>query len=141
MTSAALCHDFDVISTAEYVPPARREAAKVLTSWGIPDLLVEDVCVIVSELITNVVRHAAAVSPTAMVSLAVEHGSQLVLTVADTHPHMPNPSSAPHELGGRGLLLVHALVAEHRGSHQAVRDSATGGKQIVVRFPLARIPA
>jgi two-component sensor histidine kinase len=137
MTSTPVRHDFAVISTPGHVPLARRETTKVLTDWGLPDALVDTSCLIITELVTNVVRHASIVSPTATVTLAVEEAGDLVLTVADSHPFKPKPLMAAHDVGGRGLHLVNALVHEAGGRAVVVPDAVTGGKQISIRLPLA----
>ncbi|WP_030894189.1 ATP-binding protein [Streptomyces sp. NRRL F-5053] len=140
MSSTAMHHTFQVISTAEHVPVARRETAKILADWGMSEHVVETACLIISELVTNVVRHAAMLSPTATVTLAVEEPG-LVLTVADAHPLKPKPLPAAHPQGGRGLFLVDALVGDARGHVSVLPDVATGGKQIVIHLPLAPVPA
>ncbi|REK91101.1 ATP-binding protein [Streptomyces inhibens] len=139
MSSTAMHHDLQVISTAEHVPLARRETVKVLTGWGMSEQVVDTACLIISELVTNVVQHAAVLSPTATVSFAVEDGAELMLAVADAHPFKPKPLPAAHDLGGRGLFLVNALVREVRGRGEVVPEPATGGKRIVIRLPL--VPA
>ena len=48
MSSTAMHHGFQVISTAEYVPLARRETAKVLAGWGLAQQVVETACLIIS---------------------------------------------------------------------------------------------
>jgi anti-sigma regulatory factor (Ser/Thr protein kinase) len=141
MSSTAMHHDLQVISTAEHVPLARRETVKVLASWGMSEQVVDTACLIISELVTNVVRHAAVLSPTATVTFTVEDGAELVLAVADAHPFKPKPLPAAHDLGGRGLFLVNALVSEVHGRAEVVPDTATGGKRIVVRLPLVPVPA
>ncbi|KOU43570.1 ATP-binding protein [Streptomyces sp. WM6378] len=141
MTSTAMHHDFQVISTAEHVPLARRETVQVLAGWGMAEQVVDTACLIISELVTNVVQHAAVLSPTAVVTLAVEEPARLVLAVADAHPLKPKPLPAAHGLGGRGLFLVDALVREFRGSAEVVPDTPTGGKRIVIRLPLVPVPA
>ncbi|GAB3004540.1 hypothetical protein GCM10023080_082730 [Streptomyces pseudoechinosporeus] len=105
MTSAPVRHDFPVISTPGHVPLARHETAKVLTDWGLPDELVDTSCLIITELVTNVVRHASVVSPTATVTLAVDETGNLVLTVADAHPFKPRPLMAAHDFGGRDAAI------------------------------------
>lgn len=141
MSSTALKHDFQVISSAEHVPLARREAVKVLTSWGLPEHVVDTARLVVSELVTNVVRHAAVLSPTASVSLAIRDGAELVLAIADAHPFRPKPLPTAHMRGGRGLFLVDVLVKECHGRAEIVPDPSTGGKRIVVRLPLTPAPA
>ncbi|UQA93714.1 ATP-binding protein [Streptomyces halobius] len=141
MSSIAMHHDFQVISTPEHVPVARRETAKVLADWSVAEQLVDSACLIISELVTNVVRHAALLSPTATVTLAVEEQTVLVLAVSDAHPLKPKPLLAAHDLGGRGLFLVDALVGEADGRVEVFPDTVTGGKRIVIHLPLAFVPA
>ncbi|MGO4748642.1 ATP-binding protein [Streptomyces sp. 2MCAF27] len=130
-----------MVSTAEHVPLARRETAKVLANWGMSKEVVGTACLIISELVTNVVRHAAVLSPTATVTLAVEEKAALVLAVADAHPLKPKPLPAAHELGGRGLFLIDALVREVDGRAEVLPEAATGGKRIIIRLPLAPVAA
>ena len=139
MASDANHHIFQVVSTAECVPPARRQTAAVLHGWGMSEDVVFTVCLIVTELVTNVARHAALLSPTATVSLTADREA-LTVSVADSHPLKPRALMAPHDLGGRGLHLVKALVEEVHGEHDVVADDATGGKAIIVRLPLAPVP-
>ncbi|MFF2217391.1 ATP-binding protein [Streptomyces antibioticus] len=141
MSSTVMRHDFQVISEAEYVPLARRETAKVLAYWGTSEEVVGTACLIISELVTNVVRHAAVLSPTATVTLAVEEQAALVLVVADAHPLKPKPLPAAHDLGGRGLFLVDALVREVHGRAEVLPETTTGGKRIIIRLPLAPVAA
>ncbi|MFC5800761.1 ATP-binding protein [Streptomyces formicae] len=140
MTDAPLHHEFQVVSTAEYVPFARRETAKVLSGWGLDAETVATACLIVTELVTNVVQHAAVLSPTAAVHLGID-AAALTLVVADAHPFKPKALPTAHDLGGRGLHLVKALVAEFHGSHEVTADETSGGKRIVIRLPLALLPA
>jgi anti-sigma regulatory factor (Ser/Thr protein kinase) len=141
MSSTVMRHDFQVISEAEYVPMARRETAKVLAAWGMSEEVVGTACLIISELVTNVVQHAAVLSPTAAVTLAIEEQAALVLAAADAHPLKPKPLPAAHDLGGRGLFLVEALVREVHGRAEVLPETATGGKRIVIRLPLAPVTA
>jgi two-component sensor histidine kinase len=136
MPNDAMRHGFRVFATPEQVPLARWETAKVLGGWGLREEVVTTACLIVTELVTNVVRHAAVLSPTAEVGLVIGDGA-LTLEVADSHPFQPKALPAPHDLGGRGLHMVKALVEEVRGQHDVIRDEASGGKRIVIRLPLA----
>ncbi|WP_033257655.1 MULTISPECIES: ATP-binding protein [Kitasatospora] len=136
MSADALSHVFQVLPIAEHVPLARRETRNVLESWALDGELVELSCLIVSELVTNVVRHAALLSPTATIELSADEG-ELTVSVADAHPCRPKALPAPHSAGGWGLALVKGLVEEIHGSHDVVDDASTGGKAVVVRLPLA----
>jgi two-component sensor histidine kinase len=131
-------HAFPVQSVGEEVPRARRETVTVLTRWGIDAELRYTAGLIVTELVTNVVRHAALLSATATVTLAVETGG-LLLEVADAHPFKPAPLPAPYAGGGRGLVVVAGLAGEAGGGYEVFADS--DGKRIVVRLPIAPEPA
>ena len=135
-------HVFEVVSAADSVPSARREAAKVLEAWRLDGEVVFTACLIITELVTNVVRYAVAVSPTATVTLATD-GQELTLAVGDADPHCPKPLMPDvHDVRGRGLHLVRSLAAEAGGSHDVIAGSGCrGGKQIVVRLPLHPLPA
>jgi anti-sigma regulatory factor (Ser/Thr protein kinase) len=137
--SSKVTHTFQVPSTDEHVPAARSETRKVLEDWGLDDELVATSCLIVTELVTNVVRHAARLSPTALIALSTDE-AELTLSVADSHPFRPKALSAPHGSGGWGLALVKTLVEEARGTHDVVPDELTSGKCIVIRMPLAAPP-
>ncbi len=70
---------------------------------------------IVSELVTNAVRHAAVLSPLLAVEIAV--GPEWVrVSVEDDHPYRPTALEADHgQTGGRGLLLVREITREAGG--------------------------
>ncbi|MFJ8475725.1 ATP-binding protein [Kitasatospora sp. NPDC094011] len=136
MATDTTSHEFKVLSTEEHVPVARRETRKILGSWGLDEEVVFTACLIVTELVTNVARHAAVLSPTAKVELSAD-AAELTLAVADAHPYRPKALPVPHESGGWGLALVKGLVEEAGGSHDVVGDDSTGGKSIVVHLPLA----
>ncbi|MFE9426506.1 ATP-binding protein [Kitasatospora sp. NPDC006697] len=137
--SAGLSHSFHVVSADEHVPAARRETRNVLAAWGVDAEVAATACLIVTELVTNVVRHAARYSPTARVVLRADQG-ELTIAVADDHPFRPRALPAPHDSGGWGLALVKGLVEEAQGSHQVAADLDTGGKVIVIRLPLLPAP-
>ncbi|MFJ2397409.1 hypothetical protein ACIOTI_32265 [Streptomyces sp. NPDC087843] len=85
----------------------------------------------------NVVRHAAVL--TAAATLAVEEQAALVLAIADAHPLKPKPLPAVNDLGGRGLLLVDALVREVHGRAEVSRRPPRAA--ISIRLPLAPVAA
>lgn len=140
MPEYVMHRDFHVHALAEHVAEARRKTAKVLADWGISGDVADTARLIVSELVTNVVRHAAALSPTVAITLALDEHTVLVVGVADAHPFHPHPLPLPHAGGGRGLLLVDALAREVGGRIDVLPVPASGGKQIVVRLPLAPVP-
>jgi two-component sensor histidine kinase len=132
-------HQFTVASEAASVPWARREAAKVLANWGLDRgmAVVDTALVVLSELVTNCVRHASVTSPHADITLSISD-AHLVVAVHDRHPYRPTPLTTPHRdgSGGWGLLVVQRLTAEAGGGVVVPADADRGGKTITVRLPL-----
>ncbi|GHE48660.1 ATP-binding protein [Streptomyces capitiformicae] len=119
------------------VPHARRAVRELLVRQGVPisDDLLQGLLLIVSELVTNAVKHAALLSPTLAVEVAV--GAEWVrLSVEDNHPYRPTALETDHgRLGGRGLLLVREITREAGGVCD-VEHTTTGGKVIWAALPL-----
>lgn len=119
------------------VPQARHAVRDLLARQGVPasDDTVQALLLIVSELATNAVRHAAVLSPTLAVEVAV--GPEWVrLSVEDEHPYRPSALEADHgRTGGRGLLLVREVTREAGGVCD-VEHTASGGKVIWAALPL-----
>ncbi|WP_148081962.1 ATP-binding protein [Streptomyces botrytidirepellens] len=144
LTDTERCHDLQVPSVARFVPLARHAVRNVLREWEAAPEFIDVALLVVSELVTNVVRHAAVRSPEASISLRTEKGV-LVLAVSDTHPYVPVPlqAAAPHRqegdgsLGlGLGLRIVQNLANGCGGSLHMVRDQDTGVKTITARLPM-----
>ncbi|WP_394428925.1 ATP-binding protein [Streptomyces sp. SGAir0957] len=123
------------------VPQARRAVRELLARQGVPagDDLVHGLLVIVSELVTNAVKHAALLSPMLAVEVAV--GAEWVrVSVEDDHPYRPTALEATSgQTGGRGLLLVREITAEAGGVCD-VEHTANGGKVIWAALPLKPAP-
>ncbi len=125
------------------VPQARHAVRDLLHRQGVPvsDELAQGLLLIVSELVTNAVRHAALLSPTLAVEIAV--GADWVrVSVEDNHPYRPTALETDHgQTGGRGLLLVREVTREAGGVCD-VEHTASGGKVIWAALPLksARVP-
>ncbi len=119
------------------VPQARHAVRDLLLRQGVPvsDDVAEGLLLIVSELVTNAVRHAAVLSPVLAVEIAV--GPEWVrVSVEDSHPYRPTALEADHgQTGGRGLLLVREITREAGGACD-VAHTASGGKVIWVALPL-----
>ncbi|MET9349047.1 ATP-binding protein [Streptomyces termitum] len=120
------------------VPQARHAVRDLLARQGVP--VHEDVrqglLLIVSELVTNAVRHAALLSPEIAVEVAI--GPEWIrVAVEDNHPYRPKALEADHaRTGGRGLLLVKEIALESGGACD-VEHTASGGKIIWAALPLA----
>lgn len=97
--------------------------------------LVYSLLLIVSELVTNSVRHAALLSPEVAVEVAI--GREWVrVAVEDNHPYRPKALEADFgQTGGRGLLLVREITLEAGGVCD-VEHTSTGGKVIWAALPL-----
>jgi two-component sensor histidine kinase len=123
------------------VPQVRGGIRALLAEQGVP--LDEDLryglLLIVSELVTNAVRHAAVLSPQITVEIAV--GAEWIrVAVEDNHPYRPTALENDHaRTGGRGLLLVKTITDEAGGWCDITR-TPTGGKVVWAALPLRPPP-
>ena len=110
------------------VPQARHAVRDLLYRQGVPasDDLVQGLLLIVSELATNAVKHAALLSPTLAVEVAV--GAEWVrVSVEDNHPYRPTALEADHgRTGGRGAPPGHR---DRPGGGRGVRRRAHGERR------------
>ena len=121
---------FDIPAGRGSARSARRAVAVTLRMWALERLLA-DAELVVSELMTNAVLHAAGTS-TYELSILL-HDGRLRLAVTD-------PSAAPPRIrpsddglpGGRGLRIVASLARSW--GHQATAD---GGKQVWAELDVA----
>jgi anti-sigma regulatory factor (Ser/Thr protein kinase) len=93
--------DWDLPADPAFVAEARKTATRQLTEWGLDELAFTTELV-VSELVTNAIRHA-----TGPIRLRLIRERALVCEVFDsgaTAPHLRHPRTTDE--GGRGLLLV-----------------------------------
>jgi two-component sensor histidine kinase len=123
------------------VPQARHAVRDLLNRQGVPmdDDIAEGLLLIVSELVTNAVKHAALLSPELAVEVAV--GAEWIrVSVEDNHPYRPTALETDYaQTGGRGLLLVREITREAGGACD-VEHTAGGGKIIWAALPLSRQP-
>jgi two-component sensor histidine kinase len=119
------------------VPQARHAVRDLLDRQGVPveDDVFQGLLLIVSELVTNAVRHAALLSPELAVEVAI--GAEWIrVSVEDNHPYRPTALVTDYgQTGGRGLLLVREITAEAGGTCD-VEHTAGGGKIIWAALPL-----
>ncbi|MFD7611555.1 ATP-binding protein [Streptomyces sp. NPDC059828] len=119
------------------VPQARHAVRDLIHRQGVPvrDELLQGMLLIVSELVTNAVRHAALLSPELAVEVAI--GADWIrVAVEDNHPYRPRALETDYaQTGGRGLLLVREIAREAGGSCD-VEHTTTGGKIIWAMLPL-----
>lgn len=113
-------------SSAEGPGLARVAVTSALSTLGLGEF-VDDVALVVSEMVTNAVRHGRA-----PVVLELETADDaVVIAVDDASPLAPRRREADEQAeGGRGLLLVDLLSSEH-----GVRPQPPG-KTVWARLPL-----
>ncbi len=119
------------------VPQVRHAVRELLHRQAVPVHAgtADGLLLIVSELVTNAVTHAAVLSPRITVEIAVDAG-WIKVGVGDGHPFHPKALESDHtSIGGRGLLLVEAIAAEAGGACD-VEHSPTGGKVVWAALPL-----
>jgi anti-sigma regulatory factor (Ser/Thr protein kinase) len=98
----------------------RKAVSEALMSWGIAHLH-ETAVLVVSELVTNAVRHTRTDNP--MIVLRLEAAqTTLRIEVEDGDPRWPRPCQpADPSESGLGFVLIEALA-----SKWGVRDTAAG---------------
>ncbi|MFI6864633.1 ATP-binding protein [Streptomyces sp. NPDC050421] len=128
---------FTAPATDVSVPQARHAVRDLLERQGVPldDDIAQGLLLIVSELATNAVKHAALLSPELAVEVAV--GAEWIrVSVEDNHPYRPTALETDYaQTGGRGLLLVREITREAGGICD-VEHTAGGGKVIWAALPL-----
>ncbi|WP_433795373.1 ATP-binding protein [Actinoplanes sp. CA-252034] len=103
---------------------ARRAATAVLAGWGFRnDDWLDAAAVVVSELVTNAVRHGGG-----CLALHLEaHDERVVVSVADGSSVVPRRRD-PDGDGGRGIALIEAL------SEGWTVENYRGGKRVLVKL-------
>ncbi|WP_405389604.1 ATP-binding protein [Streptomyces sp. NBC_01520] len=116
---------------------ARETTEQVLAEWGVSRRhpAVDPALLILSELVTNSVQHAAVLSPNVTVIYAAGPDT-FAFAVHDRHPHRPMLFSATTKAGGGGLSTVMELTLGLGGT-AVIRGDADGkGKSIWITLPL-----
>jgi hypothetical protein len=91
-------------------PAARGVARALLEGWGMPEQVVDDTVLVVSELVTNAVNHAL---PPVCLRLSAPARGTVRVEVSDGGPRGVALSGREPGDGGRGLMLVGALARAH----------------------------
>jgi two-component sensor histidine kinase len=119
------------------VPRVRHGVRALVADLAVPvhDDVLYGLLVIVSELVTNAVKHAAVLSPEMAIEVAV--GPDWIrVAVEDQHPYRPKALETDHaRTGGRGLQLVKTITDEAGGTCDTAQTE-TGGKVIWAALPL-----
>ncbi|OIK23784.1 ATP-binding protein [Streptomyces malaysiense] len=128
-------HVLTLPAAPKAVRVARETAEQALVEWGIGlrHRVVDPALLILSELVTNSVRHAAHVSPEVTVIYAAARDC-FAFAVHDRHPHQPHLRAAPAEPGG--LATVMELVLGLGGTAVVRADADGEGKSIWITLPL-----
>ncbi|MCX4741241.1 ATP-binding protein [Streptomyces antibioticus] len=130
-------HVLTMPSTPSAVRVARETAEQVLAEWGVAARhpAVDPALLILSELVTNSVRHAAVRSPQVTVIYAAGRDC-LAFAVHDRHPFLPPLYGALTGSGSGGLGTVMELTLALAGT-AVVRADADGlGKSVWITLPL-----
>lgn len=92
---------------------ARTLLAEQAREWKVPDAAAETAVLLLSELVTNALRHAGcAPGREIWTRFAVRDDDSLRIEVSDACVVLPHPRHAsPDDETGRGLALVDALAA------------------------------
>nr|WP_245984017.1 ATP-binding protein [Streptomyces tateyamensis] len=126
---------------ASSVPQVRHAVRDLLRQHGLVgeryEELADGLLLIVSELVTNVVAHAALLTPQVTTEVTIGAG-QVRVAVEDGHPYRPKAvQSDEGQTGGRGLMLVKSIALAAGGSCD-VEQTGDGGKVIWASLPLPR---
>jgi len=101
-------------SSGTSVRIARTELTSFLRDCGVRDAVVEDAVAILSELVTNAVRHASR-APDATLRVEWElQSTRIKLQVTDVGKGPRRPVHDSGAVGGRGLSIVAALADSWR---------------------------
>ncbi|MET9962884.1 ATP-binding protein [Streptomyces sp. NPDC006326] len=124
--------------TAATVPLVRARVRAVLEGWEVDAEAADLLLLAVSELVSNVVQHAAA--PGRMCVGVTLGGGWLQLRVADRGaglPRLPHPAAEidPDAESGRGLLMLRLLAVEAGG--ELTLDNCRFGASVRLRIPVA----
>ncbi|GAA3119060.1 hypothetical protein GCM10010449_46420 [Streptomyces rectiviolaceus] len=96
---------------------ARSLLAEQARAWKVPDDVADTAVLLLSELMTNAVRHGRAPAGREVGARCVLDGSVFRVEVADASGVLPCPREAgPGDESGRGLALVE-LLADAWGSY------------------------
>lgn len=113
------------------IPDARRVVVEGLGEAGVDGVVVADLLIVVSELVSNAVMHGAG----GPVQLAVhEIAGRIEITVvspggADVGPVRTWTMPPPGAIGGRGLALVRALADQVEASGDGASFAVTASRR------------
>ena len=122
--------EWDVPSDPAAVPGIRAAVTRQLAQWGLDDVAFTTE-LLISELITNAVRHASG-----PIKVRLLRDRNLISEVSDTSSTSPHLRyAAATDEGGRGLFLV-ARFAERWGTRYTPEGKVIWAEQALRRAPL-----
>ncbi|MGI5452337.1 ATP-binding protein [Streptomyces sp. CA-249302] len=127
VSSPELTHWLEIPPHRSSVRVARRSMNARLTDWLLPGELCADAVLLVSELVTNAVRHT--LSARILCGIGLVGDGRVRLEVHDhdyTGGDLPRCDPGPDDEGGRGLLLVEQLA----DAWGVDRSRLTGGNAV-----------
>jgi anti-sigma regulatory factor (Ser/Thr protein kinase) len=110
----------------------REQARKALCGWGLGEHA-ELAALIVSELVTNAIRHGGG---TVRVGMANAAGDLRVDVHDDGGGRPVRRQPFPDDEAGRGLALIDALIDVQGGERWVTEDASGSGKTVCVRICL-----
>ncbi|MFC9969692.1 ATP-binding protein [Spirillospora sp. NPDC127200] len=118
-------HTLRIRSDAEELRPARRFVGEILGSWGLDPYLGQ---LIITELVTNTIKHTDVAEMTARVYVA---DAGTVVEVEDASPVLPVIRPLTDDsFSGRGLAMIRLLAAD-----LGWNVCAHGGKTVYAVLP------
>lgn len=128
----ALISELALTSAATSVRVGRQFAARTLTEWDVPPEPIQDAVLIVSELLTNAIRHGRPPIMLRLLKDSDKDSDEVAIEVDDSDESTPYRRTAhPDAAGGRGLSIVEAL------SRRWYADVSGSGSGKTVRSVLA----
>ncbi|NUK05255.1 ATP-binding protein [Streptomyces lunaelactis] len=130
-------HVLTMPAVGSAVRTARETTEQVLVEWGISRRhpTVDPALLILGELVTNSVRHAAVLSPNVTVIYA-SGPDTFAFAVHDRHPYLPSLYASSTAQGGGGLATVVELTLGLGGTAVVRADADYLGKSIWITLPL-----
>ncbi|MFI1224185.1 MULTISPECIES: ATP-binding protein [unclassified Streptomyces] len=132
-----LRHVLTLPAVGSAVRIVRETTEQVLTEWGVSRRhpMVDPALLILSELVTNSVQHAAVLSPNVTVIYAAGPDT-FAFAVHDRHPYQPPHFSELTRTSSGGLGTVMELTLGLGGTAVVRGDADSKGKSIWITLPL-----
>lgn len=129
--SAALVARVDLSGSPRSSGQARNATRQILNEWDVPASAIDDALVVVSELVTNAIRHAGTSSTLEMELSHSREWLRVALRDGSSAPPMPRVADPTAE-DGRGMAIMSAL------SDRWGIEPYDGGKRVWLEIDLVR---